>query len=63
MMNLIEKFCSKFKHMIKKHTCNPDRQIILAVQGTLDSFVLEDFNGYIRDTLRYMYSSFDDQDL
>ena len=53
MMNLIENFFSKFKYMIKKHTCNTDRQIILAVQDTLDSFVLEDFNDYTGDMVLY----------
>ena len=63
MMNPIEEFFSKFKHMIKKQTCNTERQITCAVQDALDSFVPEDFNGYIRDTLRYILRSFDDQDL
>ena len=63
IMNPIEESFSKFKRVITKHICNTERQIILAVQGALDLFIMGDFNGYIRDTLRYIHRSFDDQDL
>lgn len=63
MLNPIETFFSKFKKLIKSHTCNTEKQILTAVQESMEGFTTQNFNGYMRNLLLYIYKSLDEQNL
>lgn len=63
MLNPIEEFFSKFKALVKKEICTNEKQLLQAIQNALQAFTAKDFRGYIRDTLRSIYLSFDEKDL
>lgn len=63
MLNPIETFFSKFKRLIKSQVCHTERQLMIAVQSAMERVTRENFNGFMRNTIKYTYKSFADENL
>lgn len=63
MLNPIEEFFSKFKHILKREPCGNRDGLVPIVQRALQGFRQQDFQGYVSHALSYCSAALEGEDI